>query len=267
MSELLRANIVAHLAFYRRSRLLLAFLILFALLTALESIPPMFLNSGVQSFNSLREVFTTVNFFLLLLAAGLGLFIISSHLRSRSLKMVFTKPCPPWIWLLSAFLAAVIVAILLDLVVLGGVTVLSLVWHLPIRAGLVFVSADTFIASIGLAAYLMLLANLMHPAIAAIFALIFNADLFYDGQLWARSALRAGNHSAGLRVMEHFFHALYLVSPILHPFGRKTESIYGSLRVMHGEWKYLVYSFAYAMALSAFCYFVALWALQRKRHI
>ena len=178
MSVLLRANVIAHLAFYRRSKLLLAFLILFALLTALQSVPQFFVSSGVQNFNTLREIFGTLNFFLLLFAAGLGLFIISSHLRNRSLKMVFAKPCPPAVWLVSAFLSAVIVAFVLDVVVLGGVTVLSMLWHIPVRSGLIFVAADTFFASIGLAAYLMLLATLVHPAVAAIVAIIFNADMF-----------------------------------------------------------------------------------------
>ena len=267
MPELLRTNVVAHLAFYRRSRLLLAFLLLFAVLTGLEFVPQLFVPSGVQKFNTLRDILGTLNFFLLLFAAGLGLFIISAHLRNRSLKMVFTKPCPPYVWLGSAFLSAVIVALLLDLIVLGGMTALSLFWHLPVRTGLLFVSADTFITSIGLAAYLMLLATVLHPAIAAILAIIFNADMFYDGFVWAQSAIRAGNRSAGLRVLERAFHFLYLAAPILHPFSRQTENIYVSMRVMHDEWKYLLFSLGYSLALSAFCYFIALSALQRKRHI
>ena len=267
MAELLRANIVAHLAFYRRSRLLLAFLILFAVLTALEAVPQLFVASGVQNFNMLREILGTLNFFLLLFAAGLGLFIISAHLRSRSLKMVFTKPCPPAVWLASAFLAAVIVAFLLDAVVLGGTTLVSVIWHIPVRGGLLFVAADTFAASVGLAAYLMLLSTLLHPAIAAILAIVFNADMFYEGLVWAQSSIRAGNHSAGLRVLERVFHGLYLSAPIMHPFGKETANIYVSLRVMHGEWKYLAYSLGYSLALSAFCYFIALSALQRRKHI
>jgi ABC-type transport system involved in multi-copper enzyme maturation permease subunit len=267
MSELLRANIAAHLAFYRRSRLLLAFLILFGVLTALEFIPQLFVASGVQNFNTLREVFNTLNIYLMIFAAGLGLFIVSAHLRNRSLKMVFTKPCPPAMWLFSAFLAAVIVALVLNAIVLGGVSILALFWHIPVRSGLVFVSAHTFISSIGLAAYLMLLATIMHPAIAAILAIIFNASLFYGGFLWSRSAIKAGNHSAGLRVLGHVFHLLYLIAPIFEPFDKQTQNIQVSLRVMHGEWKYLLYSFGYALALSAFCYFASLFALQRQKHI
>src|SRR5712692_5154918 len=184
MTELLKANILADFAYYRRSRLLLAFLLLFLLLTGLESLPPLFANSGVQSFNALQQIFSELNGYLLVLCACLGLFIISSHLRNRSLKMVFTKPCPPALWLLSAFLSAVIVSLLLNFVVLASTTFLSLVWHVSVRPGLVFLSAETFVVSVGLIAYLMLLATLVHPALAAICTLIFNAYLFYGAQVW-----------------------------------------------------------------------------------
>src|SRR5258708_15617672 len=82
-------------------------MLVFLLLTGLSSLPPLFMHSGVQSFNALRQIFSVLNGFLLFFSGGLGLFIISSHLRSRSLKMVFTKPCSPALWLISAFLSAV----------------------------------------------------------------------------------------------------------------------------------------------------------------
>jgi len=267
MVELLKANILANLAYYRRSRLLLAFLLVFLLLTGLESLPPLFFNSGVQNFNALQGIFSDISRYLLLFTAALGLFVISSHLRSRNLKMVFTKPCPPAVWLFSAFLSAGAVSLLLNAVVLGSVMVLSLVWHVPVRPGLVFVSVDTFVASLGLIAYLILLATLVHPAIAATVALIFNADMFYNVQLWTQSVIRSGNSNWGLRALDRLFHYLYVLLPMVYPFDRKTENIYISLRVMHGEWKYLLYSFGYALALSVFCYCLALFVLQRRKHI
>ena len=267
MTELLKANIAANLAFYRRSRLLLAFMLVFLLLTALESLPPLFFNSGVQNFNALRDTFLVLSRYLLLFAAGLGLFVISSHLRSRNLKMVFTKPCPPAVWLLSAFFSAGAVSLFLNAIVLGCVTAFSLIWHVPVRAGLLFVSLDTFIASLGLIAYLILLAALVHPAIAATIALVFNADMFYNFQSWLEAVIRSGNSGRGLRLLERLFHYLYLLLPMVYPFDQKTENIYSSLRVTHSEWRYLLYSFGYALVLSAFCYCLALFALQRKKHI
>jgi ABC-type transport system involved in multi-copper enzyme maturation permease subunit len=267
MVELLRANIGAHLAYYRRSRLLLVFLLVFLLLTGLSSLPALFTNSGVQSFNSLHQIFQVLNVFLLVLAGGLGLCIVSSQLRSRSLKMVFTKPCSPALWLASAFLSAVAVSLLLNAIVLASAVLLSFGWHLPVRAGLLFISVDTFVASIGIIAYLMLLTTLVHPAIAATFALVSNGDLFYGGYEWTQAAIRAGNSSVGLRILDRLFHYLYFTLPMVYAFGRKTENIYSSLRVMHDQWRYLLYSFGYVMVLAAFCYSVALSALQRKKHI
>lgn len=267
MTELLKANVLAHLAYYRRSRLLLAFMLLFLLITGLQSLPAVFTHSGVQSLNTLQDIFSTLNFFSLVFAGGLGLFIVSSHLRSRSLKMVFTKPCSPALWLASAFIAAGLATLLITSIVLCSAILLSLIWQVPVRAGLLFISLDTFASSLGLIAYLILLATVAHPAIAVIFVLIFNAALFYDGQVWALGTIRAGDSSWSLRALERVFHYIYFVLPMIHPFGQKTEGIYASLRVMHGEWKYLLYSMGYALTLATFCYFLALVALQRKKHI
>jgi ABC-type transport system involved in multi-copper enzyme maturation permease subunit len=267
MPEILRANVLADFAFFRRSRLLLAFTIAFLLLTGLSSLPALFGDSGVLNFNSLKSIFSELNNFLLILAGGLGLFIVASHLRNRSLKMVFTKPCTPALWMASAMLAAAIVSFLLTGVICLSALAVSYGWHIPVRPGLLFVSADTFIASLGVIAYMMLLATLVHPAIAVTLVVIFNAETFYSAQLWAQATLRSGSSSLFLRVLEHIFHFLYLVLPMFFAFGKKTEGIYSSLRVGHSEWKYLPYSFGYALTLSAFCYFLSVLALQKRRHI
>jgi len=267
MAELIKANIAAGLTYYRRSKLLLAFMLLFLLLTGLQSLPSIFMDSGVQSFNSLRQVISTLNGFLFILAAGMGLLIMSSHLRNRSLKMVFTKPCPPAVWLLSTFLSAALVSLLLNMVVLTGGIVLSLVWHFPVRVGLFFVSAQTFAISLGLISYLALLGTVMHPVLAAVVALIFNAELFYDFHLWTLGAIQSGYNHWALRALERVFHVFYIALPMLDPFDDKTANIHSSLRVLSNEWKYLLFSFGYALALSTFCYFVSLYALQRKNHI
>lgn len=267
MMELVRANVFADFTFYRRSRLLFAFLLVFLLLMALSSLPPLFYQSGVQTFNVLQSIFYELNEFLLFFAGGLGLFIISSHIRSRSLKMVFTKPCTPAVWLTSALLSAIAVSGLLVGVVLAGAVTFSLVWHLPVRAGLAFISADTFVVSIQVIAYLMLLTTLVHPAIAVAVALVFNADLFYSMQTWAQAMIRSGNKSVWLHAIERVFHFFYLVLPMFRVFGNKTENVFSSLRASQGDWKYVLYELGYSAALTAFCYFLALFLLQRKKHI
>jgi hypothetical protein len=79
--------------------------------------------------------------------------------------------------------------------------------------------------------------------------------------------IRAGNSSTTLHVLERVFHFLYLIAPVFHAFEDKTSTAASSMRVAHGEWRYLAYSLGYVLVLSVFCYCVALFALQRKRHI
>jgi ABC-type transport system involved in multi-copper enzyme maturation permease subunit len=265
MGELLYANTLTHLRYFRRSRLLVAFGLVFLLLASLESLPAVFSNSKVASFDSLKEIFLTFNEFLIFFAAGFGLMVMSSHLRNRSLKMVFTKPCPPPLWLGSALLACALVLLLLTGLVLVAALALSFWWHIPVRAGLVFISIDTFLAGVGMAAYFIFLTTLIHPAIAVALALVFNATLFYWLRMYFHAAYQVSHGSATLKFFEHLFHGLYLMAPMVHAFGTRTGIIYSSFRVPAHHWIYLVYSLGYILALATLCYLLALFFLQRKK--
>ena len=265
MGELLRVNTLTHLRYFRRSRLLLAFGLVFLLLASLGSLPAIFANSRVASFESLKDIFLTFNEFIIFFGAALGLLVMSSHLSNRSLKMVFTKPCPPPVWLGSALLASALVTLLLTGFVLFCAVALSFLWHVPVRAGLVFISLDTFLAAVGLAAYFIFLATIVHPAIAVAFALVFNASLFYWLRIYVHDALQAAGKGVVLKGLEHLFHFLYLMVPMTRAFESKTRAIYSSFRVPAHHWVYLLYSFGYTLALSALFYLLALFFLQRKR--
>jgi len=265
--EQIKGNLQAHFAYYRRSRLLLAFGLVFLILGALFSLPAIFGQSHVKTFAALQNIFGLFNDFLIVFSAALGLFIISSHLRARNLKMVFTKPCPPQLWLVSAFLSAVAASLLLNILILVCAIAVSLVWHMRVQAGLVFVSLSTFAASVGLIGYLMFLAMIMHPVRAAVFALIFNPDIFYGMRVWTQGMITAGTKSAILRGLSHLFHFVYMVLPMVHAFPKETERIQTALRVEPGQWHYAFYSLGYALALAALCYCLSLFFLERKRLI
>jgi len=266
MGELVRANTLTLLTYFRRSRLLLAFGLVVLLLTALGSLPAIMANSKVASFDSLRDIFRTFNMFLIVFGCALGLLVMSSHLSDRSLKMVFTKPCPPPVWLGSAFLASALVSLLLTGFVLLFAVALSLLWHIPVRAGLVFISLDTFLAAVAMSAYFIFLATIVHPAIAVAFALVFNASLFYYLRITVHNALHeAAKGIIFLKGLEHIFHFLYLMVPMTRAFESKTGAIYSSFRVPAHDWLYLLYSFGYTLAISALFYLLALFFLQRKR--
>ena len=131
------------------------------------------------------------------------------------------------------------------------------------RSGLVFASTYSSTSSVGLIAYMMLLATLVHPAIAVTFALVFNASLFYQVWQWTESILRSGT----LSVSSHIFHYLFLIFPIVHVSDDKISPILGSLHVPPSSWRYPAYSAGYYLVLSLFCYTAALLALERRKHM
>jgi ABC-type transport system involved in multi-copper enzyme maturation permease subunit len=267
MSELLRANLKVHLIYYRRSRLVTGFALVFLLLVLLFSLPAVFSSSVVETFGALQSIFTMLNDLLIAFSAGLGLFIISSHLRDRNLKMVFTKPCPPPVWLASAFLSAVVASLILNVAILVGALAVSLIWHAKVEPGLVYLSLVTFAASVGMIAYMMFLATILHPVIAAVFALLFNPDLFYNIQIWTQVMINGGMKNWALQALTRLFHFIYLALPMIHAYPKQTDAVSGALRVGHGQWPTAFYSLGYALALSALSYCLSLFFLQRKRLI
>ena len=267
MKELLKVNLRAHLLYYRRSRLLLAFALVFLLLTLLSALPAVFSPSRATAFSAAREIFSVLNMFLIAFSAGLGLFLISSHLRDRNLKMVFTKPCPPTLWLASTYLSAIGVSLLLNATILVCALAMSLLGHTRVQAGLAFVSADAFAASVGMIAYLMFLAMVIHPVIAVVFVLIFNPSTFYGLQIWTLAVQSAGGKSVVLHVLERLFHFCYMALPMVHPFSRETRGIKESLHIASGQWPYALYSLGYALSLTALSYCLSLFFLQRKKLI
>jgi hypothetical protein len=259
------ANVRVHLIYFRRSRLILVFGLVMVVLAALFLLPALFVRSRVQGFGILRGAFVDLNELLILFSAALGLVIVSSHLRAHNLKMIFTKPCPPALWVGSVLTATVTVTLVLDAAILAVALAVSVIYRLPIQGGLAYIAFDSLIASIGMITYLMFLAMVMHPLVAGGVALLLGPWTFSQLEEITVAGAMAGKGNAFLRVLRSIFHFCYIVLPMVHACGHQTKNIYSSLRVGNGEWRYILYSLGYALALAALCYCLALFFLQRKQ--
>jgi hypothetical protein len=266
-SVILRANFVADVKFLRRSRLIMAFVLVFLVITLLSILPSAFGQSEFKSFGTMEQIYGELRLFLAILAGGMGLFLVSFHQRDRSLKMVFTKPCTPANWLLAAMLSASFVSFVLNVVICAVLVGLSYGWHLAVRPGLMFLACESVIVDIIVISTMTLLASLVHPAVAATVAIVFNGNLFYSFLQWSLQTIAEGNKTLKMRALEHFFHALYMIIPMYSPFGKHIDSVDGSYRVEHGQWKYLAFSLGYVLTFALVAYLVALLSLRRKRHI
>lgn len=249
MLEQIRSNMVVNFKFYLRNRLLLVISLLFLGMTALSTIPAFFMSSN-QTFTILKSLFIQLNSFTMVFTAGMGLFLVSTHLKNRSIKMVLTKPCLPEVWLASAFFSAVAVSLVLNLLILLFAVVFSFSMGIPFQDGYVFISLDYFIKSIIMLSYIMFLSMVFHPVMAVLVALIFNEGTFY-GLKTMLMAVSKSNSGWYLVAFEKVVGIIYMITPIMSPLSsEKTGNIYSSLRVASPDWGNLVNAAVYTLAIT-----------------
>ena len=167
-----------NLLFYRRNRLLLLVAIVLLFIFLVSVIPSLLFETSNQRFSLVSHVFQSLNEYLFLFAAALGLLAVSSHLRDRSIKMVVTKPLPPEMWLLSHFLSAVLMFVALAAGAVALSAALLWGWGIPFQAGLLYLAGVTVASCLIVFSYLTFLSSVMHPAVAGLVALTLQEATF-----------------------------------------------------------------------------------------
>jgi hypothetical protein len=270
MYQQVLANIRTNLIFYRRNRLIIAAVVFIVLVLGLTTLPSFFFMSNTQRLEQLRQLFTLVNGFTLVLTAGLGLVLVSQHIRDRSVKMVFTKPCLPETWLLSSFLSAALVAFVLYAGSFLIASALALIWKLPYPSGIFYISINQFFQTVSLMAYATFLSVILHPVLAAMILLVLREGLLYTLKIILASGIKAAGAKAFvpfLKFVKLFVDAAYLVLPTFNPYAEKTAPVYTSLRGSDADWNYLFPAVAYALTVSALFYFLTAYVLKKKRYV
>jgi hypothetical protein len=241
----------------------------FALLVLLGSsiwLLPAFLGGSLSSrFDLLKGVAQMLHGTVGLITSGLGLFVMWSHRRARTIKMVATKPSTFEGWVASVFASAVLVGFVAQGVVAGLTFGLSLYWGVPYQVGFAYLAAERFVQSTIALAVLTALGALVHPIIAVVALLFVNESTFrYLGTMVA-GALEAGRRSVPMRALAAVLSGLYYVVPTFDPFADKTQVVNQTLRVAAIDWRYLLASVGYAALVCAFGYLATLVLLRRSQ--
>jgi hypothetical protein len=264
MREQLIAHLGTHLRFFRRNRLLLAVAGVFLVITGLSLMSALLFSSSASRFESIRYVSEGLTGFARMLVPAMGLFLVSSHLRNRTLKMVFTKPATPEVWLASGLFAAILVGLTLHLLIAGLCVGLSLAWGVPVQAGFLFSALDSFLRSAILLGYLSFLTVVLHPVVAVLIVLVFNEGAFYGLISMMEAAIRATGGSPVLPVFKEIFRAIYILLPMTTPLEGRSDEVARSLRVTEGDWSTLLLRTGYAFVVLAFFYMLSTMALRRR---
>ncbi len=264
MAELVRANVLVHLRFFRRNRLLLVagliffgFLGLSLLMTSLTST----LGGRFRTLQTLSsQLAGSVRFFV----PALGLVLIWSHQKERNLKMVVTKPCTPDVWLLSGLTTAAAISAALHATVLILMVAFALAFGIPFQSGFAFLAMESFLSSLIALTYLGMLTALFHPVVALLLLAIFNDDTLQSLSMAAEVGTTSHPGSTLFAVLAYASHVLSWIPPMFHPFANRYAAVSSSLRTTPGNWLMLLASAAYATLAATLFYLVIVLALRRK---
>ncbi len=270
MFQQIIANIETNLIFYRRNRLVVAAAVFIVLMLGITTLPSLFFMSSSRHLDQVRTIVRNIHGFAFVLTAGLGLLLVSQHIRDRSVKMIFTKPCLPETWLLSSFLSAAIVAFALYAGAFSIAVLLSALWGIPFPSGIIYISINEFFQTLSLMAYVTFLSVIFHPVLAALFILLFQEQTFFFIKMLLAGGIKAAGENAGLpflKLLKLFVDAMYMLLPTFNPYADKTHQIYSTLRGSDANWDYLYPAVAYALTVTALYYFLTVLALKKKRYI
>ena len=267
MIERFRANVAINLKFYRRNRLLAGVALLFIVLSLLYVGGSLLFASSTGRFDLIRQLFDQLTRFAFVFVAAVGLVLVAVQVRGKAVKLIFTKPCSPEVWLGSAFVSAIILAAILYFSIAVITLALSLLWHIPIQSGFTFIAIEWFFEAISAMAYMTFLSTVMHPVIAIMIAVLFNESIFFTMRMGLIATIKYTGGNLLLPLLEKVTYVLYVITPMFSPYSEKTETINNSLRVAPGEWHYLIYICVYALTLTVLFYLLTLFALKRKNFV
>ncbi len=269
MKRQLVACLNTHLKFSWRNRVPLAFAGLLLGLMLLTVLPMVLLMKSVDRLDLLIQTVRYLQRWIYVVIAALALISVSHHLQNRSLKMVISKPCPIEVWLLSPFLSVAAIAACLYAVVLTLAVGLALLWRIPIHPGLFFVTCNEFLRAMIISSYLILLASLFHPVIAAMVVLMMQEDQFYWLTILISKGLEATPDSpwrGWFLAATQISQAIYRTLPWYEPFARQTAHIHFGSPIGWGNLKYLAYTAVYTACFASFCFLISDWILRKRRH-
>jgi hypothetical protein len=264
MLSAIRLHTSVHLTFMRRNRILLGFTLLITLGTAILLVPGMLVGTTANRFAVLQQISVPLHMVVALMTAGLGLLMVWSHRRARSIKMVATTPSSFDAWVVSVFLSAAIVGAVAHAIITLTVFVLSTMWHVPYQYGFLFLPLVCFVDSlIGLAAF-TLLSAMVHPVLAVLLVVIAGEQTTQSLWQFADAGSSAGAVGPGLRGIGLVARTLYYVMPTFWPYADRM-AMSSSMRVPVSDWRHLETAFAYALLVCACSVFSTIAVLRSKQ--
>lgn len=270
MKKAFLANLVAHLIFFRRNRLVVLIGLFLCFIWGTTLIPSLLFISARDKFQLIQMLMSQSHGFITVFVAALAVMALHYNFNQRCFKMVITKPCPPEVWLLALYVAVMLVAAVLFTLVLVAAVVLFLAWHIPLQWGVFYVVGAAFLQVMTIVAVLSFLVTVIHPFLAIILMALASESTFYGLLIMLSAAI---SHATApwakfwYGAANVVVYGLYLIVPSYSLFEKKVAKVQSSLRMGWGDLQWLGLSLLYTILISALFFALSSLALRRRRHI
>jgi len=213
--------------------------------------------SGLEKFDIIKNFSSQFSSLSMFFSAALALIVLATPLKNRSAKMVFTKPCPPELWVLSGYLSVFLVLFILQLFCLMVSVVLFFLWNVPFQWGVFFVFFYRLFRSMLVVSYIIILSVCVSQPEAVFLVLFFNSWNFYFFTKVVSYKL----------ILREIFYFIYMILPVYSPFKDKIGSVFSSYNFTSSDLKYLLFTFVYTFVFFVFSWLLTIAIIKRKKHI
>jgi len=270
MPRHLTEQIKVQLTFFRRNKLARVIgLFLFAILSV-ALIPFIALQSSEMRFELIQQIQKEIATFTLVMGMALAILTMHYHINSRCIKMVLTKPCRPEWWVLSVFVSIALICSCLHALGVIIVVILSIVWKIPFQMGIVFVALGGVAQSVIALSWGILLAALLHPAVAIVIIMVLQERVLYWLMIVSAGTVQGTTdriYRFLFQVIQQIVTCCYILIPSFSLFSDRVQGVYLSYRVIAIDWVYMACTMGYAFLLAAFCYLATTLIFMRRRYI
>lgn len=269
MKKQIITNIRTNLKFYLRNALLWIILIVFCFYIFTSIMFSLTYMSQAGKFRAIQNIVSTLSTYSMMIMALVGILIVATHIRNRSLKLVFTKPCTIESWFLSIYLTTLLISGILFLIILLIASILFLVWEIPFQPGLIYQLLYTFLQGWIYFSFLIFLGMILHPFLAIYFAIIFNEQTFYFLLLSIKHAIKDATTFAKifwLTIAEKLANFIYMILPT-SPYKEQIEKIEKSWIVETRDFMNLGVFILYTIVICALFYYLSCYLMKKKRLI
>lgn len=250
-------NTLINFKFFRRNHMLLGIVSIFLFYVLLLMI---------QNFSrdSLSLFVTQMVFVNYIISCVMAVMLISEHLKSRCIKMVLTKPCPPEAWVGAIFMSIIIISATITIATIIYTVIYFSIGKIEFRSEFICFIIYMFFSSLVAVSFLATLAFLFSPVISVMIAIFFNPAWISGFYSMMATSILHGTGNLFEIILTPLFFLIYIASPIYGGFIDPSKFLSKTNLIAGSDWVVLGLYAIYAILFSILMFLISVFILRKR---